>query len=228
MACERPGQGEVVDVVTGGFRQRSRLSPACHAAVDQPRIARERDVRAEAESLHGAGPEAFDQSVGLDESSSSARRRVLHVDLHGRAAAQQVESRRLSVPSPLGTVRSIRMTAAPRSANSIAAWRRPDPRELDNAKAGQRSHRSALSGSTFPVFHWPRDRYSGKDQANRENEYNVVNKDILFRPGAGDRDVLGQRRSLFHSRSARRREIAGVSERMIDPRLRRALSTSEF
>ena len=43
------------------------LAPAGHAAVDQLRIAPEHDIGAEAEALHHAGTEAFDQRVGMAE-----------------------------------------------------------------------------------------------------------------------------------------------------------------
>jgi hypothetical protein len=46
------------------LRQRPFLTPSGHAAIDQPRVARLHHVRAKAQSLHHAGPEAFDQRVG--------------------------------------------------------------------------------------------------------------------------------------------------------------------
>ncbi|MNP30813.1 hypothetical protein D3C76_1239050 [compost metagenome] len=45
---QRAGQGDVVVVVAGGVGQRTVLAPAGHPAVDQLRVAREADVRAEA------------------------------------------------------------------------------------------------------------------------------------------------------------------------------------
>ena len=79
----------------GGLRQRPLLSPAGHAAVDQPRIVAEQHVRSEPEPLHHAGAEALDQPVGVagklahlldalsDLRSSvnvSARERRVHVE----------------------------------------------------------------------------------------------------------------------------------------------------
>ncbi len=58
------GKRDVVEVVPRSLRQRARLSPARHAAVDQLRIARQADIRPEAEALHDAGAHAFDQCVG--------------------------------------------------------------------------------------------------------------------------------------------------------------------
>ncbi len=61
---EGPGEGEVADVVSGTGRQRPLLPPAGHPAVDQPRIAGETRLGADAETLGDAGPEALDQHVG--------------------------------------------------------------------------------------------------------------------------------------------------------------------
>ena len=62
---QHAGQRDVVEVVAGRLRQRAVLAPAGHAAVHQPRVARVAGVRAEAEPLHHAGAEAFEQHVGL-------------------------------------------------------------------------------------------------------------------------------------------------------------------
>ena len=73
---ERAGQRDVVDVVAGGVGVRAVLAPAGHAAVDEPRVAGEADVGAEAEALGHAGPEALDERVGLlDELRARSRRR---------------------------------------------------------------------------------------------------------------------------------------------------------
>ena len=61
---QRAGQREIVEIVAGGLRQRPVLSPAGHAAVDEPRIALGAVGRPEAEPLHHAGPVALDQRVG--------------------------------------------------------------------------------------------------------------------------------------------------------------------
>ena len=50
--------------MAGRVRQRPGLAPARHPAVDQPRVARQRDVGAQPQPLHHAGPEALDQHVG--------------------------------------------------------------------------------------------------------------------------------------------------------------------
>ena len=60
---QRPGQGDVVDVVPGLLRPRAILAPPGHPGVDQPRIAGHRHVGSEAETLGHPGPEAFEQHV---------------------------------------------------------------------------------------------------------------------------------------------------------------------
>src|SRR5690606_31119928 len=62
---QRAGQRDVVDVVTGGFRHRTVLTPAGHAAIDQFRIALEADIRTKAETFGDAGTIAFVDHVGL-------------------------------------------------------------------------------------------------------------------------------------------------------------------
>ena len=59
------GQGNVIDIVAGRVGDRAILTPAGHAAIDDPGITREDDVGAEAQPFHHAGPKPFDQNVGL-------------------------------------------------------------------------------------------------------------------------------------------------------------------
>ena len=86
---KRAGDGDVVDVMTGGIGQRAFLAPAGHAAIDEPWIAREHDFRAEAEPLHHAGAKAFDQRIGAGKQVEHLcdRRLVLEVELDHLAAA---------------------------------------------------------------------------------------------------------------------------------------------
>ena len=59
------GQRDVVDIVPGGVRQRTRLAPACHTAVDDRRIASKTGIRAQAQSFHHAWSKTFDQGIGF-------------------------------------------------------------------------------------------------------------------------------------------------------------------
>ena len=69
--------------MAGSLRQRAFLAPAGHPAEDQARIARHHDIRPEPKPLHHAGPETFDQRVGLAKEIEHLRDRclVLEVEL---------------------------------------------------------------------------------------------------------------------------------------------------
>jgi hypothetical protein len=86
-----PGRrtGDVVEIVSGGLRQRSALSPACHAAVDQFRIARQAGIRPEAEAFHDSGPHALDQCVGTVDQAQHGidRPRIFQVQRQRTLAA---------------------------------------------------------------------------------------------------------------------------------------------
>jgi hypothetical protein len=53
---ERAGERDVVDIVSGGLRERTVLPPAGDPPVDEARVARAADVGAKPEALHDAGP----------------------------------------------------------------------------------------------------------------------------------------------------------------------------
>ena len=62
----------------GGLSDRSILSPACHARVNEPGIAGKRNIGTEAEALHDTGPQAFDEHVCLfDDPQTEIDRRGL-------------------------------------------------------------------------------------------------------------------------------------------------------
>ena len=94
---QRAGDGDVVQVVPGHLRQRALLPPAGHAAIDQPRVARQARVGTEAQALHHPRAKAFDQRIGLiDQFEHHLHRgRVLQIHTDGLAVAQpQVEAHR--------------------------------------------------------------------------------------------------------------------------------------
>ena len=65
---QRAGERDVVDVVAGHLRVGPLLTPAGHAAEDEPLVARQADIGAEPEAFHDAGPEALEERVGaLDQ-----------------------------------------------------------------------------------------------------------------------------------------------------------------
>ena len=122
---QRTGERDVVDVVTGGLRVRAVLAPPGHAPEHELRVAGQAHVGADAEALHHAGAEAFDERVGmLDEIEQRGDAvGVLQVERHVAAAAQHdvvVRACRARGRAP-HWARSTRMTSAPMSDSSIAA-----------------------------------------------------------------------------------------------------------
>jgi hypothetical protein len=83
------GDRDVAEVVAGGGGERAVLAPAGHPAVDQPRVASQAVVRAEAEPLRRTGPETFDQHVGGGHQVEDGGDRVgvLEVERDARPAA---------------------------------------------------------------------------------------------------------------------------------------------
>ena len=60
---ERTRYGDVVDIVAGGMGERTGLPPACHAAVDELRIAAKGNIGSQSQPFHDAGPIAFEHDV---------------------------------------------------------------------------------------------------------------------------------------------------------------------
>ena len=119
------------------LRQRAFLAPAGHAAIDQLWIAREHDVRAEAETLHHAGAEAFDQRVGAGEQVEHLRDGglVLQIELDDLAAAHRD---RLQVLAGADAVE--RHDLGAHVGQQHAGERaRADAGEFDDAEAGERA-----------------------------------------------------------------------------------------
>ena len=72
---ERPGESDVVDVVARLPGERAVLPPPRHAAVDEPRVAREARVRPEPEPLCDARSKPLDERVRpIDEPERQIRR----------------------------------------------------------------------------------------------------------------------------------------------------------
>ena len=145
IACERAGERDVVEIVTGGLRERTVLAPARHAPEHEPRIAREADVGTEAESLHHAGPEALDQRVGLLDEAQHHLDAGGTLEIHARRCAGRGSANpdwdRPAGAARARSARSTRSTSAPRSASIIAAnGPGPDARDLDDANPIQGSH----------------------------------------------------------------------------------------
>ena len=79
---QHPGQGDVVDVVSGRRGVRAVLAPTGHPSVDQRRVARQAILGSDSQSFGHPGPEALEAEVGaLNESQYRlSALRVLQVD----------------------------------------------------------------------------------------------------------------------------------------------------
>src|SRR5205814_988212 len=80
-----------VDVVAGGLGHWSFLPPAGHPPVDEARVARHADVRAEPEPLHHARPEPLDQRVCFLDKLEGELDRVGLLEVEGDALAPPLE-----------------------------------------------------------------------------------------------------------------------------------------
>ena len=87
---QRAGERDVVDVVARRLRERARLPPARHAAIDEFRIAFEAHVGPEAKTFHHAGTEAFDQRVGLLDQFQRGLDGFGLLEIEGDAAAAAI------------------------------------------------------------------------------------------------------------------------------------------
>jgi hypothetical protein len=88
---QRSRQREIVEIMTRGLRQRSRLSPSGHSAVNQPRIAREHDLGAKAKTFHCARPETFNQRIGLCDEFARKRNSFGTFEIDGDRWARAVQ-----------------------------------------------------------------------------------------------------------------------------------------
>jgi hypothetical protein len=146
---QRAGQRDVVDVVPGGLGERPVLAPAGHPAVDQPRVAGQADVRAEAQPLHHPGAEALDEGVGAvgQREDGVPLGRVLEVRGHGvPAAAQQHLGVRRGQPA--GAVDADHLGAQVGQQHA-GEGRRRQPGELQHphAREGSAAHAPSPSAS---------------------------------------------------------------------------------
>ena len=132
------GDGDVVDVVAGGHRQRTFLAPAGHAGIDQARVALQRLVGAEAQPLHHLRPKPFDQRVGRCDQFHRLRDVffLFQIELDRAAAAVHKIAR---VVFPLPGARDGHDVGAHVRQQHGRIRTRSDPGELDDAYAAQRS-----------------------------------------------------------------------------------------
>jgi hypothetical protein len=62
---QRACEGDVVDIVTGVFRERPKLAPPSHARVDQPRVPRQAHIRPDSQPLSHSGTQPLKDYVGM-------------------------------------------------------------------------------------------------------------------------------------------------------------------
>ena len=121
---ERAGERDVVDVVTGGLRERTVLAPPGHAPVHEPRVAREAHVGPEPESLGDAGPVPLDERVGPLHQPQHGLDAVGVLEVDGDVAATAPRRRRTrsaGSSARRASTRSTRTTSAPMSDSNIPA-----------------------------------------------------------------------------------------------------------
>src|SRR5262249_24279721 len=131
------------------LREGSRLPPAGHATVDEPRVAREARVGAEAQALGDAGTEALDEGVGLLDEAEHRLDAVGLLQIHGdRAAApvHEVELRRLWDAEPR-VARAIDAddVGAELGEEHRAERAGADAGELDDLRSGEWTHRPGVA-----------------------------------------------------------------------------------
>ena len=104
-AVQRAGQSDVVEIMSGGLRQGTFLSPAGDAAINEARVAPRAVVGPKAQSLGDAGPEAFDQGIGLFDKPQHQPRAFRVFEIHGHrtpGATQEIELARHADPQARG------------------------------------------------------------------------------------------------------------------------------
>ncbi len=137
-------QGDVVEIVPGGLRQRPLLAPAGDPAVDEPRIAGEAILGAETEPLGHPRAEPLDQRIGaLDEAQGERLAvRMLEVERQASPPAQQQiiaqRTRDAEIASAWPIDAQHRGTQV--GEQHPAHWPRPDARQFDDFDPGERSH----------------------------------------------------------------------------------------
>ncbi len=137
--AQRPGDGDVRDVVPGGVGERALLAPAGHPPVDELRVEGVARGGADAEPLGDPGAEALDQDVGALDEVENAGGAVggLEVDQNGALAA---------VGDVVGRVDGEPAATRPVHADDVRAEvgeehggerSRADARQFDDAHSGE-------------------------------------------------------------------------------------------
>ena len=196
---------------------RSFSGPSCPnpvmRAIDEARIDAMQFLRTEAETLHDARPEPFDQHIGTrcDLAQQGNALRPFQIELHDVAAvAVEVVAFRADRGSRgHRPFRSTRSTLAPISASiSPASGTGAEPRHLDHLEPGKRASRCFLSQDRLPYLGamrmapsmrivspfsiwfstmWQASAPYSAGLAEARRERHLLAERILPRPGAGRR-----------------------------------------
>ena len=149
---EVAGERDVIDVVTGGIRQRPVLPPAREPPIGQARVALEAHLGPEPQPLHDARPETFDESVRVLDQPQHDLGRARLLQVHGNrtlAAPRQVVLRlRIERQRPALAVHQHDLGA--KVGEQHAAERpRADAGHFDDPGALQWSHHSDRATISF-------------------------------------------------------------------------------
>jgi len=146
--AEHAGERDVVDVVAGSGAERSALTPAGHAAVDESRVARQHGLGPQAEALHDAGAKALDERIrARDELERGLRARGrLEIERHRAPAAHHDVVPALALEAQIGGRRTIDEQHVRAHVRKQHSGERsgPDRLEFKHANAAEGSHEAAI------------------------------------------------------------------------------------
>ncbi len=217
---QRAGKRDVVHVVAGRLRERPVLAETGHPPVDELRVQRQAFVRAEAQPLHRAGPEALDKHVGLRDQLAGQRDPlgVLEVDRERTLAAigqvEVIRSRHAQVRL-LEPVEPQHLGAHVRQQHP-AHRRRPDAGELDDPDAGQRPllrHLTDSLVSNWSFMHEPDARPSSGMRTSMSRTLTSPARSTTRARAAPARAPRGTAARRSRSAAARARRGRSVSGR---------------
>ena len=141
---QRPGEGDVVDVVPGRVGDGTFLAPTRHPAVDEAGVAGEAYVGADAEALRHSGAKAFDETVrlGHEPEDRLASGLGFHVDRDRAPAAVEEIETGVALHPEAGVGDPIHADDVRAHVREHHRAHRPgaDPGELDNPETCERTH----------------------------------------------------------------------------------------
>jgi hypothetical protein len=142
---QEAAESQIIEIVGGDLGERTVLPPACHAPIDEARIALGAFPWAEAKALHHARPIALDQRVSRLDQDQGFRDGFGELQIEGDdplAAPQRTLGQR---PVGIAERRLVRADdcddlRAQIREHATGKWTGPDPLELDNLQPCKRTH----------------------------------------------------------------------------------------